>query len=115
MIINYPVLEAFRGTHDLSVGIKKRKNKNELTRLLNDSGFSILQNDYWPFLLSPIIFFVRTIQKVKLKLSKNVEINSDVNLPPYIFNKIFYYLTKAEIILPYKPWGSSLFIVARKK
>ncbi len=115
IILNYPVLEAFRGTHDLSVGIKKRKNKKELSKLITDNGFEIISSEYWPFFLSPILFFVRTFQKIKLKFSKNVNITSDVDLPPAIINKIFYYLTQSESILPYKPWGSSLFIVARKK
>ncbi len=115
LIINYPVLEAFRGVHDLSVGIKRRKNKKELERLLVDGGFQIASAEFWPFLLSPLLFLVRACQRVKLKIRKNVEITSDVSMPTSLLNKVFYCLTKAEEAIPNKPWGSSLFIVAKKR
>ena len=101
--------------HDISVGIKKRKNKKELEIMLSNNGYKILKSEYWPFLLSPFIYFVRTIQRFKLKRNKNVEITSDVNLPPYIINKLFYLITTLERLIPFKLFGSSLFIIAQKK
>jgi hypothetical protein len=115
LIINYPALEAFKGIHDLSVGIDKRKNKRKLELLITESGYQIVHSEYWPFLLSPIIFLVRTYQKLKLKIRKNVKISSDISMPPDSLNKLFYYITKYEKIISKKPWGSSLFIIAKKK
>jgi SAM-dependent methyltransferase len=115
MIVNHPALKAFRGIHDISVGIQKRRNKRELEKLLKDNGFQIEHSEYWPFLLSPLIFLARSIQMLKLRIQKNVSITSDVDLPSSFINKLFYYITKTEQILPYKAFGSSLFIVARKQ
>jgi hypothetical protein len=114
IIINYPSLAAFRGIHDISVGIDKRKSKKELEALLKECGYKIIHSEYWPFLLSPVIFTARVIQRLKLKFQKNVTIHSDVNLPPYLLNKLFYHITKLEYLLSSKPWGSSLFIIAKK-
>lgn len=115
LIINYPALNAFKGIHDLSVGIAKRKNKSELESLLTNNGYRVIHSEYWPFLLSPFIFIIRTFQRIKLKLSKDVKISSDVHIPSNILNKLFYSITKAENRINFKPWGSSLFIIAKKK
>jgi len=115
LILNYPALAAFGGIHDLSVGIKERIYKKKLVKILEENGFEISKAEYWPFFLSPFIFLVRSYQRIKLKMIKNVSINSDVSMPGKLINGLFYQLTKAEEKWPLKPWGSSLFIVARKK
>ncbi len=116
VILNLPALEAFKGIHDLSVGIEKRFTKKAVKEMINTKQFHVSTVKFWPFILSPIIFFSRFFQRIQLKMNKNVEIHSDVNLPPNSINKVLFFITKMEnTLLKYKPFGSSLFLVLTKK
>ncbi len=117
IILNLPSLEIFRGIHDISVGIKKRYHHSILKELLPGEivadGYSFI---YWPVLLSPAIAIVRAFQRRKINSGKyNVE--SDINLPGYLVNKLLKGLMKLE--MNFFPaalnFGSSLFVLARKK
>jgi hypothetical protein len=55
LILNLPALKAFRGFHDISVGIKVRFSKADTRRLQKENLFDVVQEQYWPFLLSPAI------------------------------------------------------------
>jgi len=59
---------------------------------------------------------VRSIQRLRLKLNPNVAIKSDVELPAAPVNYLLEKLTLLENqILAHKPFGSSLFVVAKKR
>jgi hypothetical protein len=110
-----PALEAFRGIHDLSVGICHRFTPGEVQSMLASAGFTIVQLRFWPFLLSPFVYTVRFIQRLRLRNSAVVPIRSDIALPPALLNRTLEFVTRAEnALLPWKPFGSSLFVVARK-
>ena len=114
LLMNFPAGKAFRGTHDIAVGIQRRYSQKMVEQLVGDA--AVIKNlIYWPFLLSPLIFAVRTVQRLTAS-SKNVNsIVSDVKMPPAFLNNIFGTITAVENrLLPSKPWGSSLFVIIQK-
>lgn len=114
LLMNLPALESFRGTHDIAVNIQKRYSLKAIRQLVNGLA-QIEETVYWPFFLSPLIFFVRSVQKVKTHFINTKEVVSDVKMQPAFINRLFYKITKLENrLLTAKPWGSSLFIVLRK-
>jgi SAM-dependent methyltransferase len=116
LILNLPAFNSFRGTHDISVGIRNRFSKKNISMIFDQNKFQILEMKYWPFLLSPLIFIVRMIQRIKMKLFSGTHQNSDVKIPPAFINDALYAITAMENkIMRNKPWGSSLFVVLRKK
>jgi SAM-dependent methyltransferase len=116
IILNLPASKAFRGTHDISVGIKNRFSKKGIGRIFDQNKYKIPEMRYWPFLLSPVIFLVRFIQRLKIKYLPEKHKNSDVKVPPAFLNNSFYGITRIENkIMKNKPWGSSLFVVLKKK
>lgn len=116
LILNLPALKAFRGIHDVSVGINVRFSKADTRRLMKKSLFEDVRKLYWPFLLSPMIYAVRLFQRIKMRVKQHYEIKSDVNLPLAPLNHIFLGLTLFENrVLPIKPFGSSLLLMGRRK
>lgn len=116
LILNLPALKAFRGIHDFSVGIRVRFSRRDTRRLLKEDRFKVVQELYWPFLLSPMIYSTRLFQRMKMRWNPHHAIRSDVNLPPAFLNQFFLGLTLMENrVLRRRPFGSSLFVVGRKK
>ena len=116
LIFNLPALKAFRGIHDISVGIKVRFSKADTRRLLKENLFDVMWEQYWPFLLSPVIYAVRFSQRIKMRRNPHFQIGSDINLPPERLNRIFLELTLFENrMLARRPFGSSLLLMGRKK
>ena len=115
LIVNLPALRAFHGIHDVSVGIAHRFTEPEVQALLSSTGLSVVRMIFWPFLLSPLIYAHRLAQRLRLQRDRNVQIRSDIDLPPAPLNRILEIVTRMEnAILPWKPFGSSLFVVAKK-
>jgi SAM-dependent methyltransferase len=116
LILNVPALKAFRGIHDICVGINVRFSKADTRRLLKESLFDVVQELYWPFLLSPVIYAVRLSQRIKMRRNPHFQIGSDINLPPERLNRILLELTLFENrMLARRPFGSSLLLMGRKK
>ena len=116
IILNLPSFNIFKGIHDRAVGIDKRFNKDAVKKMIDQSKFTVEESIYWPFFLSPIIFLTRFVQKIKLMLNKNYKIKSDIDIPSSFINKFLIELVKFENrFLLKKPFGSSLFLVIKKK
>ncbi|MDP3265862.1 MAG: class I SAM-dependent methyltransferase [Sulfuricurvum sp.] len=116
VILNLPSFDTFRGMHDEAVGIKKRFNKKMVHAMIKNSKYKVIKQTYWPFSLSPIIFFIRMLQRFKLIFLKNSKIKSDIDLPSDVINNILYKVVSFENkFLVKKPFGSSLFLVLQKK
>jgi SAM-dependent methyltransferase len=114
LLMNLPAGKLFKGTHDIAVGIAKRYTKAHIKELAANS-IEIKEIIYWPFLLSPLIFSVRLLQRIKTPFVRKGPVISDVKLPPFLLNKVFNKLTSWEnTYIHRKPWGSSIFIVAKK-
>jgi len=115
LLMNFPALAAFSGSHDTAVGIQQRYSKNAIRQMMGNSG-SVEQLVFWPFLLSPPIFLIRKFQKLQSFFVKKREIISDVRMPFPLLNKAFYRITSLEkAVIKSKPWGSSLFLVWQKQ
>jgi SAM-dependent methyltransferase len=115
VILNLPALDAFSGIHDKAVGIKQRFQKSGFDSLISQTKFRIKHITYRLFLLSPLIYLARLAQRIKLKLDKNVKIESDISLPPKMVNELLFKLCHFENKwLRTTPFGSSLFVVLRK-
>lgn len=116
LILNVPALKAFRGIHDLSVGIVHRFSRCDLHKLFKQGRFHITRELYWPFLLSPLVYGARLWQRIKMRLARDYAICSDIDLPRPWLNRILWRMTLLENrLLPRKPFGSSLYLVLRKE
>lgn len=114
IIINLPAFKAFRGIHDLSVGIKERFTKKTFFSSFNCSGYICSEIYYCYFLASPMVFIFRYIQRCRITFVKNIKINSDLRKLPGFFNNILYHINKLEnFYIKYRPFGSSLFIILK--
>lgn len=115
LIGNLPALKAFNGMHDISVGIVHRTRKKEIRTAMTQN-LMIKKVNYWPFLLSPIIFLARFKQRIFMKRFPDAPIKSDVSLPSPIVNFGLWFITYVEQPLSFlMPWGSSVFFVIQKQ
>ena len=115
VIMNLPALKAFRGIHDVVVGISERFNIKHVEQMGVDRCFN-KSIYYWPFFLSPLIFIERLKQRVVLGLKKNVDMRADIQLPNKMINQILYRIVKFEnLALSFKPFGSSMLLVLSRK
>jgi SAM-dependent methyltransferase len=116
LLFNTASLNSFRGLHDIVLSVKQRYNKRKIRALVNNQNVTIRETQFWPFLLSPIIFCVRLLQRMISPFINKVKLNSDVKMPPAFLNKILLAITSWEIrTLKGMPWGSSLYVVIEKK
>lgn len=118
IITNNNAFAIFYGTHDIAVGGKQRFTLADFEQILQNLQLTILHHTYWSVLLSPLIFIVRVLQQIQLKLNlidlKNIK--SDVTVPSDFVNNLFYRIVKLEErIFKTGFFGSSLFLVLRKK
>jgi SAM-dependent methyltransferase len=114
LILNVAAIKYFRGTHDAVLHMKRRYTKQKIRQLIKEDA-SIKEMGYWPFFMSPIIFFIRLYQRIVYRFSPTAITISDVKPVPKLFNLIFYFLTRWENkSIAWKPWGSSLFVVVQK-
>jgi len=114
LIMNTPALKSFAGIHDICVGVSKRFSQKEVNHIFSFSKFE-LSTYYWPFLLSPLIFIIRSLQRVKLKYFSPQIIESDINMLNSVINHLLWKIVRFEIIyFEKKPFGSSIMILAKK-
>jgi SAM-dependent methyltransferase len=116
LMMNLPALPVFRGTHDVSVGIRHRFSRLDVTRLFAGKPFAVTNEIYWPFLLAPVIGLMRWRQRRRLEREPSLPVESDIDPPPAFVNELLYQLVAAENrLLRRKPFGSSLFVVAVRR
>lgn len=116
MIMNVPALDAFKGNHDLAVGITERFSKTTLVPFIKNNGFEVIQARYWPFVLSPVIWATRVVQKkMRRVVAPPMGYQSDLALPNPFVNKVLGKLCAVEQAASLAtPWGSSLFLILQK-
>jgi SAM-dependent methyltransferase len=114
LLINLPAGKLFKGSHDIAVGITKRYSTKRVQSFASDT-IAIAETIHWPFMLSPIIFIVRTMQRISMAAKTNKNVTSDVKIPSPFLNNFFYAITSWEnATIKTKPWGSSIFVVMKK-
>ena len=112
LILNLPAFNSLKRHHDIVVGGNKRFRMNDFKSILIQNGFSIFTKSY----RHPLLF--KFILLKKLFYAKNKKITSDLE-PIYkpldrllfLIHKIENEIIKMGFTIPY---GSSLFIVAKK-
>lgn len=122
LIVNVPALRAFRGTHDIAVGIKRRFSKRDAINFFSAAGLTIERMYYWPFFLSLPIFFTRLFQRIRIRVTKRITGEkadaavSDLKEYPEIVNTGLFYFNRIEAKLfgNVRLFGSSLFVCARR-
>lgn len=115
LLVNLPALKAFSGSHDISVGITRRMSIPHLKELYAGSGLTIRKIFYWPFFLALPILLVRTWQRIRLGGYPEESCRSDVAAVQPQLNSLLRALCSLETrLLPWKPFGSSVFCVATK-
>ncbi len=116
VILNVPAFPAFRGMHDLAVGIGYRLRRREVPQLYDPTRFIRLETRCWPFLLSPLIWATRRRQRRSLAKNAAQTLRSDVELPSGLVNALLFGVMRLENRLhaSLARWGSSLFIVLRR-
>lgn len=115
-IANLPALRAFAGIHDKSVGIGERFSRRDLPRIVPAKWFELRGATYWPFVLSPVIWVTRALQRRRMRRDPDFEVRSDVDLPSPLVNAALHAVARAENTLSrWKPFGSSLFVVGRRR
>jgi len=114
LIMNLAAFNAFKGIHDMAVGIKLRFTLKSFTALLQGMGFELHSKRFWPFFLSPIIYWVRRKQQHRIA-SGDYEVTSDIDLPSQPVNAALHGLTRLELLFSKSyPIGSSLMVVLKK-
>lgn len=115
VVLNMPSLGAFRGMHDLSVGIRQRIDWPRFRGVLEQAGWGCNKAEHWPFVLSPLIALERRRQRGLLKNEPQAEIRSDVEMPNALVNQVLFGITCFEAVIPGLKWGSSLFAVVQPR
>jgi SAM-dependent methyltransferase len=113
LIMNNPAHATFSGTHDIAVGIQTRFYPNELRQIISHQ-LSVIRFTQWPFLLSPLIWIERKKQRSVMYKGGKILIKSDVVFPPKGNNLLLKINNIERLIFKRAPFGSSVFIVARK-
>lgn len=115
LVVQTPAFRCLGGIHDLAVGVNKRYTKGEMHALLKRAGISAGSLRYRLFLLAPLMFVVRGLQRLQLRFRSKPTIESDVKMPPAIVNTILFHLQRMEDRwLPLRPFGASLQILVKK-
>lgn len=114
LIVNLPAFELLRRRHDRAVHTRKRFTKKATAVRYKAIGFFISTVSY----RLPHFFLIILCKKWIERLSGNTGVRSDLTMPPRWLNTLLIWLNRLEnqciasgISMP---WGTSLFIVARK-
>jgi SAM-dependent methyltransferase len=116
IVLNNNAFRAFRGTHDIQLGIGKRFVKKDFVKYAAMASVCILENNYWNFILSPMVWLIRKckLMLVYFSLVAPEKVASDLSLPPSWVNGALFQLLKWETrLIKQAPWGTSLFSVLR--
>jgi len=116
LIMNLPAFNCLKGRHDLAVSGVRRYTKRDLRSLAAVSGFRIVTMTYWNMALFPFLMVWRPLSLI-LAGKGPKSIKSDIRRLPVFVNSLLTAIMKCELSLTKSlslPFGSSLFVVARK-
>ncbi len=115
LIMNLPALAGFRGQHDRAVGVTHRFDRTEFQQLFAQTGFDAVELRYWPVVLAPAIYLVRTWQRLTDNPDSPILPESDLKNHTGVLNSVLYHLIRLEMqYLRWSPAGSSLFTVLKR-
>lgn len=114
LILNNPAFKILKRKHDEVVSTKRRYAKRVIMKKIKNIGFNIEEATY----RLPYLFIIILIRKLINKMFNGYKIKSDLISLPSWLNRLLLILNRIEnkLILNgiHMPFGSSLFIVAKK-
>jgi SAM-dependent methyltransferase len=116
IISNNNAFDIFWGTHDIAIKSKRRFVWNYFDKILINNDLSVKKHTYWTLLLSPLVLLIRLKQRFLHWVFPKNTYSSDIELVSSWLNDLLFRLVSFEQnILPFQPFGSSLFWIAHKK
>jgi SAM-dependent methyltransferase len=112
LLVRVPALGWLRGAHDEEVLTRHRYGRDELVRLLETCGFSIVRATYCNMLLLPLVAARRAIDRWSRRRGSDVEF---LPRPVEAFFRALLALEACWLARWTLPIGSSLLVVARKQ
>lgn len=117
LILNLPAYNFLKSRHDMAVHTRQRYTKSSTANKLKDAGFIIEKATYRVGFLFPFIAVYRLLQRLSMDKPDDKAV-SDVAMPSQFVNKTLLSLNRLENRFIKKisdlPFGTSLFVVARK-
>ncbi len=119
LILNLVAYEFLRSTHDIAVHTRERYSRRVLCNRLRTAGFNIVTATYRVSLLFPFIAVFRLLSRRTVRQDTDVgDVASDVALPHRVINVLLVKIIELEnsiLRVTPLPFGSSVFVVARKQ
>lgn len=114
LILNLTAFKCLRGQHDQAVHVGQRYTKTSLTPLLQQTGFTVLHMTYWNAPFFPLLLIWRLLSRLFADISRPV---SDLTQLPVWLNTMMTWFSLKEMQVARRvspPFGSSLFVIAKK-
>jgi len=115
LILNLPAFEILKRPHDIVVNTVRRSHRKETNQMLEEEGFDVEVSSY----RLPFLFIIIALRKLIATFESDKTPTSDLTPIPSSLNSLLLVKHRGENTLVYSgislPFGSSLFIVARKK
>lgn len=97
--ITVPAFQFMFSPHDIFLEHFRRYNLSQLNLLTEKSGLKIISSNYFYATLFPIVLFIRLLKNLKLKVSGDTRITSELSKHSPLVNSILYNLHKPELLL----------------
>lgn len=120
LFITTPALKQFWTSNDDLVHHVRRYSRHDFQRLVEKSGFELLDARYFMFFLSPLLLASRWMSRPAADLSESERqerLAAEHRIPNPITNTVFAGVFAAETPLGHVirfPWGTSILAVLRK-
>jgi SAM-dependent methyltransferase len=119
LILNLVAHEFLRSSHDLAVHTRERYTRGILCQRLQSAGFTIASSTYRVSLLFPLIVAYRLLSQSAVHSGADpVAVTSDVSMSQSLINFLLLKVMELENLLLAMmtlPFGSSVFVTARKR
>lgn len=112
-----PALQSLWNAHDVDVGHKRRYDKKSMKKLLESSGFDVVEMKYFFISILPLLYLRRVLNPAR---ANQIPKGDSIPKTNFLINKILSFILNLEnliISLPFmpNPPGGSLLVIARKK
>jgi len=114
LILNLAAFDFLKGAHDCAVDVDRRYTQGQLRAFLVGSGFQVERLSYWNATFAPPIALLRWFSRVRAPADRA---RSDFRPLPRFINSVLKRVAALELNASRHvslPFGTSLFVVARK-
>jgi SAM-dependent methyltransferase len=119
LVLNLPAYQFLHSEHDLAVNVLKRYTREQARQMMARHGLMPERTSYVNTVLFPPAAAVRLAKKAALKIKPGKKLQSELELPHPLINRILTGAMASEAVLLKRsnfnlPFGLSLMTVARK-